>query len=123
MTDDDLTGPDGHATPEQLAWLDRAVAVLDRLADKTAPVPEADRPEWLAIADGLGGTIPGLYGCEWIHRGWDICLHGRKLLVCRWTAERRDQSVAFWERVMRGEGPKYTRPTKRIPEVSADVLK
>lgn len=85
--------PDPLATPGQVVYLDRAVAVLNR---GDGSVGEADGDEWRAVIRGLRDETPGVYGCEWIHRAWNFHLHGAKLFSKRWTPqEARDRRDAW----------------------------
>lgn len=116
--DFDGSNPDESATPEQAALLDRAVAVLNRVGDgEFAP---ADREEWRAVIDGLRKTIPGLYGSEWIHRGWDLMLHGSKLFSDRWTPQLQYRRTAWWETFLARKNPPLV--TERVPAAGPDVL-
>ena len=79
----DLT-PDEDATPEELVLLDRVIEILNELGDKD--MPEDMKKEWRKIADTFGDitlTPQKLYGTTFIHKGWEIILHGRKILSRR----------------------------------------
>jgi hypothetical protein len=116
--DFDGTAPDLHATAEQHVLLDRAIAVLDRSPDRIAA---EDLAEWKAVIAGLHKTIPGLYGCEWIHRGWNLMLHGHQMFSDRWTPEVAHNRGIWWEEFL--AAPKVKVAGRRLPEMSADELK
>lgn len=115
--------PDAHATPEQRAILDRAVAILDvvngddSLVDHVScgkPIPPEHQEEWKAIGCDLRDTIED-YGCEFIHMGWNIVVHGHKVLTARWTDEVAKAREEFFERLMDpAQRPKF-RQGKSIP--------
>jgi hypothetical protein len=95
--------PDAQATPEQVPLLDRLVAVANRWVD--GPIQDqADRAEWQAVIAELHKTIPGLYGSEWIHRGWNLTLHGPKVFANLWSPERYVVGRQFWNKMMRSRG-------------------
>lgn len=116
-TDFDGSSPDAHATPEQLPWLDRAVAVAPRMG--TPLFSDADRVEWNAAVAGLRATV-AIYGTEWIHRGWDLCLHGAKVFANRWTPDDMVARLAFFERMR--QSPPRPVVTKRLPEADPAIL-
>ncbi len=118
-TDFDGTAPDAHATPDQLILLDQAVAILNRVGD--GEFDDATRVEWRQVTSGLRASI-NLYGSEWIHRGWDLVLHGSKMLTDRWTPETAHRQARWWEAFL-ANPPKARLVTRRIPTVSSECLK
>jgi hypothetical protein len=106
--DDEYTGPDNHATPEEQFWLDKAVAILNTVPEDEA-IPEDRKGEWQEIIKGLCVETgkKGLYGCEYIHRGWNLELHGMKLLTCRWTPEERAARIESWKKALGDHYPEF----------------
>lgn len=122
VDDFDDVSPDPHATPAQVALLDRAVAILDRVGDNDMTAEEC--VEWQAIIKGLHETTPGLYGSEWIHRNWQLTTHGNKMFSQRWTREYAAERSGFFSALLAGKFQNNRPlPTRRIPEGSPDLLK
>ncbi len=115
--DHDASTPDVHATPEQLAWLDRAVAVAPRVGEPE--FSEADGVEWRAVTAGLRATL-NMYGCEWIHRGWDLMLHGNMIFADRFTPEYSLTMTAWWDEFLSRPKPKLV--TRRLPVADVSCL-
>jgi hypothetical protein len=96
--DYDGTQADPHATAGQLPFLDRAVNLLNRVGAGRFE-DEADAREWKAVIAGLRAETPGLYGCEWIHKGWDLDLHGAKMFAHRWLPDEAIACNEFWTKL------------------------
>jgi hypothetical protein len=96
---DIIKEPDTYATPEQHAILDRAVTILERTFDQNIPLTMEEDIAWLEIIKELHVTTPGLYGCDFIHQGWHLMLHGPKFFAQRITEESIRQTDEFFERI------------------------
>jgi hypothetical protein len=82
MSDDWWNQPDEFVTESLSKVLDRAVGLLDRTDGE---IKGDDKIQWKYITSslikGCGGA--NIYGCEWVHRGWNLALINDELKYCR----------------------------------------